>query len=80
MSRWRVVPARRRGAWLALPARDDLDAGELLLRLDQRGHVLVAQPEQVRGDEALVHGFADDARHRQRFGEMRVVAEVLHAH
>ena len=42
-------------------ARNDCDAGEFLLRLDQRRDVLVAEAEQVRVDEALVHGLADDA-------------------
>src|SRR4029453_11849278 len=56
---------------------DDRDAGELLLRLEQRRHELLAEAERIRDDEALVHGLADDRGQHQRLGEVRVVAQVL---
>src|SRR6266581_6670726 len=58
--------------------RYDLHPGELLLRLDQRSDELVAKAEQVGVDEGLVHSRADEGGRRQRFGEVRVVAQVLH--
>src|SRR5437764_1963971 len=57
---------------------NDFHAGKFLLRLEQRRHILVAQAQQVGVDQALMHRLADDCRHRQRFGEVRVVAQVLH--
>jgi hypothetical protein len=58
-------------------ARDDRHAGELLLRLEQRRHVALAEAQCIRQDEAQMHGFADDRRHPHRLGEMRVVAQIL---
>src|SRR5439155_10962312 len=59
-------------------ARDNADAGELLLRFDERGDVLVAEAEQIRSDKTLVNGLAHDRRHWQGLGEVRVIAHVLH--
>src|SRR5689334_2019026 len=55
----------------------DLHAVQLLLRLDHRGHELVAQPQGHGLGERLVHRLAHEAWNRQRLGEVRVVAHVL---
>ena len=46
-------------------ARHELRAGQLFLRLDQRGHELPAVAERAGQDERLVHRLADDGRDRQ---------------
>src|SRR5262249_15980862 len=58
-------------------ARNQLGARELLLCLDQRGHVLAPVAQRAGERQRLVHRLAHHAGDRQPFGQVGVVAHVL---